>query len=135
MSDDERHLGGCLCGAIRYELAGAPSSASICYCTQCQRQTGSPVPAFASYAVERVTLTAGEPSTYRSSPRAERQFCATCGSSLFWREDGSGEIDVFAGTLDDPRRLPKPGYALWAVHRAPWVPEFEGIPSYAARRT
>lgn len=134
MSDEERHLGGCLCGAVRYELAGAPLHASICYCTQCQRQTGSPVPAFVTYTPERLTITSGSPSTYRSSPGAQRLFCATCGSCLFWREEGANEVDVFAGTLDNPRGLPTPSYALWALHRAPWVPEFEGIPSYATRR-
>jgi hypothetical protein len=134
MAHDERHAGGCLCGAVRYELAGAPASADICYCTQCQRQTGSPVPAFVTYPLDRFRLAAGGPVTYRSSARAVRQFCGACGSSLFWREDGAGELDVFAGTLDDPGRLPAPDRALWAAHRAPWVPEFPGIPSYPARR-
>jgi hypothetical protein len=32
----------------------------------------------------------------RSSERASREFCATCGSNLFWREDGADDIDVFS---------------------------------------
>ncbi|MGA0841157.1 MAG: GFA family protein [Pseudomonadales bacterium] len=32
--------GGCLCGAIRYELKQDPSIAAICHCTHCQRQSG-----------------------------------------------------------------------------------------------
>ncbi len=135
MSETERHQGGCLCGAVRYELAGAPTSANICYCTQCQRQSGSPVPAFVSYPLACFSLVAGAPADYRSSPRALRQFCAACGSSLFWREDGAGEIDVYSGTLDEPRRMPPPAFAIWAAHRARWVPEFEGTPSYEGRRS
>ncbi|HEU4534894.1 MAG TPA: GFA family protein [Polyangiaceae bacterium] len=135
MSEHDRHTGGCLCGAIRYELRGEPSSGNICYCTQCQRQTGAPVPAFVCYPSERFTLTAGAPATYRASDRARRQFCGTCGSSLFWLEDGSTSVDVFAGTLDEPGRLPPPSFAIWTAHRAPWVPELEGIRSYPAHRS
>jgi len=39
---------------------------------------------------------------YRSSPTAERGFCSTCGSNLFWREFGSNITSITAGTLDTP---------------------------------
>jgi hypothetical protein len=131
----EQHIGGCLCGAIRYAMAGPPTSSNICYCTQCQRQTGAPVPAFVSCRSEDLTITSGEPTSYRSSERASRQFCAKCGSTLFWREDAGAEVDVFLGTIDDPSRLPRPTHAIWAAHRVAWLPDFEGIPSFAARRS
>ena len=131
----ERHSGGCLCGAIRFTMAGAPTSTNLCYCTQCQRQTGAPMPAFATCRSEQLTLSAGEPARYRSSERAERQFCARCGSSLFWVELGSAEVDIFLGTFDEPGRLPRQQRAIWAAHRVSWLPELEGIPSYAARHS
>ena len=33
--------GGCQCGAIRYEVLGAPVRLVICHCTDCQRQSSS----------------------------------------------------------------------------------------------
>lgn len=33
--------GGCACGLIRYQLERAPVLVHCCYCTACQRQTGS----------------------------------------------------------------------------------------------
>jgi hypothetical protein len=132
MSD--QHLGGCLCGAVRYAMAGAPMHTSICYCTQCQRETGAPMPAFACCRIEQLTIISGSTVSYRSSERASREFCATCGSNLFWREDGAGDVDVFLGTFDEPSRLPRPKYAIWAAHRVPWLPDLDGVPTFAARR-
>jgi hypothetical protein len=129
------HPGGCLCGAVRFRMTGAPTSTNICYCTQCQRQSGAPMPAFASCRSEQLSLDSGEPTSFRSSERAVRQFCGNCGSTLFWREAGNDEVDIFLGTFDDPSRLPAPRYAIWAAHRVAWLPEIEGAPSYAGRRT
>ena len=35
--------GGCACGAIRYECAGAPRYMGNCHCRDCQQATGAPV--------------------------------------------------------------------------------------------
>ena len=33
--------GGCLCGAVRYELSGDPIRTMVCNCKNCQRTSGS----------------------------------------------------------------------------------------------
>ena len=33
--------GGCLCGAVRFELIAPPRSSAYCHCTRCQRRTGT----------------------------------------------------------------------------------------------
>lgn len=128
------HEGGCLCGAIRYRVAGQPSDTNVCYCTQCQRQSGAVMPAFAAYPLDRFTLLQGEPVTYRASDSATRQFCARCGSSLFWKHDKRAELDVFLGTLDDPSAMPPPKDQIWAEHQVSWIPELPGVPSYRQGR-
>lgn len=93
------------------------------------------MPAFATCRAEQLMLTAGEPVSYRSSERATRYFCARCGSSLFWIEDGSDERAVCLGAFDRPSLLPVPRYAIWAEHRVAWLPDLAWIPSYPAARS
>lgn len=132
MTTDEVHSGGCLCGAVRYRLKGQPSRTTVCYCTQCQKQTGSPVPAMVTYELENFELVVGTPAVFRSSALATRQFCDRCGSALFWRGDGRAEVDIFMGTLDDPSPMPAPSLELWTVHRVKWLAHLDGTESHEA---
>jgi hypothetical protein len=44
-----------------------------------------------------------EPDWYRSSPIAQRPFCATCGTSLGFRYDeGTTRMDLTVASFDDP---------------------------------
>ena len=132
--DEAVHEGGCLCGAIRYRCEGKPYNTNVCFCSQCMRQTGAAMPAFAAFKVDRFRLLAGAPATFRSSSFASRGFCARCGSSLFWQRDGADVLDVFLGTLDGPERLPPPDDQLWTEHRVPWLPALPGIPAFPRER-
>ena len=40
--------GGCLCGKVRFQLAGDPFDAGWCHCRNCQLASGSPAMVFAS---------------------------------------------------------------------------------------
>jgi hypothetical protein len=42
---------------------------------------------------------------YRSSPEAERGFCGTCGSFLFWSMDAEDTISFALGALESPTGL------------------------------
>lgn len=42
---------------------------------------------------------------FRSSEGAERGFCETCGSNLFWHPIGSDAMSITAGSLDAPTGL------------------------------
>jgi hypothetical protein len=73
--------GGCLCGAVRYRLAGSPG-VHCCHCDMCRRATGSAFAVLAWIPFERLFWTSGRPRYRRSSPLAERGFCPECGSPL-----------------------------------------------------
>ena len=94
--------GGCQCGAIRYELNGPPKRASICHCRMCQRATGSYIAPLANIELASFTVTKGELAIYRSSPVAERGFCAKCGSPLTFRYTELDDISVTIGSLHEP---------------------------------
>ncbi|QFS82110.1 Glutathione-dependent formaldehyde-activating enzyme [Roseivivax sp. THAF40] len=88
--------GSCLCGAIRYEVFAKLRPVVGCHCTQCRKTSGHHVAATAADPAH-VAIT-GTPRWFRSSEAAERGFCPTCGSNLFWRRPG--HLSIFAGTLD-----------------------------------
>lgn len=101
----ESFQGGCLCGSVRYETSAPPKAISHCHCRQCRKSHGA---AFASYgSVLRGDLHILEGwqvlRSYSSSSSVLRQFCANCGSPLFWsRSEGeySEWISIALGTLD-----------------------------------
>lgn len=91
--------GRCLCGAVTF--AGVVKrDLQACHCTQCRRWSGH---VWAGVTSERLDVQ-GVVTWFRSSERAERGFCPTCGSSLFWRPNG-GAIEVAPGAVDAPTGL------------------------------
>ena len=95
------HKGSCLCGAVRFEVAldrlPAPDA---CHCNQCRKHSGH---FFASTDVPRSAVTIqGEDAVtwFRSSEKARRGFCATCGSSLFWDPLFRDWIGIAMGAFD-----------------------------------
>jgi hypothetical protein len=51
---------------------------------------------------------------YASSSTAERGFCATCGSTLFWRAKGLDYVAIAAGSLDSASGLRIEGHIFCA---------------------
>ena len=97
--------GGCLCGAVRYTAHDAPDTFGACHCTMCQHISGGVNMAFTAKA-DRFEISGTEAvRAYRSSDWAERSFCGTCGSNLWYRlvtpSDTPHDYHVGFGTLDD----------------------------------
>ena len=96
--------GGCLCGAVRFELTEEPREYGACHCQMCRKFSGG-IELSLQVPPGGVTWT-GEDNiqTYQSSDWAERGFCKTCGSSLFWRPTAEGPmqglLSLSAGALD-----------------------------------
>ena len=56
--------GGCQCGAVRYRLLGAPLTAYLCHCKDCQRLGGSAFSLSMPVAREHIELVSGTPFAY-----------------------------------------------------------------------
>jgi hypothetical protein len=97
--------GGCLCGAVRYEVRGALRPIVMCHCTQCRRMTGHVMAATAARLADFRLLSEGGIGWYASSADARRGFCSHCGSTLFWQGAGRDYLSIAAGTLDDSSGL------------------------------
>ncbi|MCB9763092.1 MAG: GFA family protein [Alphaproteobacteria bacterium] len=125
------HTGGCLCGAVRYRASADPVSVNHCHCVQCRKQTGAAVATWAMFRREDVTFE-GALRFFRSSARAERGFCPTCGSALVWRATTDARhIDVSVGTLDHPERTP-PTEHLFVRDQLPWLDLRDDLPRHEA---
>jgi hypothetical protein len=126
------YVGGCLCGAVRYEIEGAVSNPCFCHCTSCRRAIGAAAIPWGTFAREAVRVTRGRLTEYRSSPQVWRGFCAHCGTSLTYRREArAAEIDITLATLDDPTLI-APQMHVWVKDRLPWVSSGDSLPRYDA---
>ena len=101
----DRHTGGCLCGAVKFDIEGPLRDVVACHCGQCQKTHGN----FAAYsATDKDKLHLVEDrglAWYTSSDAARRGFCRECGASLFWDPNFAGHTAIAAGALDGPTGL------------------------------
>lgn len=103
--------GGCLCGAIRYEVSNQPAKVTMCHCRFCQRATGSAYMVQPAFGASDFALIAGHPKIYThisegSGKEIFINFCNTCGTKVFQTfERFAGAVGVYRGTLDDPNWL------------------------------
>ena len=119
--------GGCQCRKVRYTVQVDPADAYLCHCRMCQRATGGVAAAFVGVLQAEVAWQR-EPDYYRSSPIAERPFCARCGTPLGFRFlDGSPKMDLTIGSFDDPSHfVPKHHFGVESLHEA-WI-DTSGLP-------
>jgi hypothetical protein len=122
--------GGCLCGTVRYRITGAPVEALYCHCRMCQRAHGAPVIAWLTAPLAAFAVTAGSPLAYRSSAKAVRHFCGSCGTPLTWRAaDNPRLVDVSIASLDDPEAV-EPSLHLWTDSQITWFEIADHLPRY-----
>jgi hypothetical protein len=126
------HTGGCLCGAVRYEVTAAPYRVGICHCLDCRKHHGAVFRAFAILPESGFRAT-GETHAYEDTNGTLRHFCPKCGSPLFQTKPGLDETEIFLGSLDEPDRF-KPTYELWMGRRESWLPEIDVPRHYAFNR-
>jgi hypothetical protein len=123
-------MGGCICGAIRYEIGVAPIMVYACHCTDCQRITSSafsigmvvPEKAFRVSGKDARSVPGGVTAGGRIK---SRWTCPDCGTWLFGNaRPGTDHPDlvriVRGGTLDDTAWL-KPTAHFWTRSKQPWI--------------
>ena len=111
--------GGCLCGATRYQATDYDRIVH-CHCQTCKKATGA---AFATWVCVKLAVfheVHGEAKFRRSSQGCSRGFCPECGTPLFMKYDGDGEVAVSLGSLDRPEVV-SPDYSIWTSERLVWT--------------
>jgi hypothetical protein len=126
--------GSCLCGGVRFEIAGPIGRASHCHCSMCRKAHGAAFATFARVRAADFRWTAGEElvAGYRSSPHVVRTFCSRCGSNLQWIDDRTPDRrDTALGVLDDAPGV-KPSLHIFTADKAPWFEITDRLPQHAA---
>ena len=101
--------GGCLCGAVRYEVSSDPVMVRNCHCDDCRKATGG---AFATnvFIKEDDLTVEGELSKFDhvadSGNARSQEFCPKCGTSIFSKGARLKGIKAARiGTIDDASGL------------------------------
>lgn len=131
------HLeGGCACRSVRYRLDELSYDSGWCHCRVCQHVSGSGGMVFTTVHRRHYRIMAGEDSIgkFASTSFGERTFCMRCGSPLTIHvRHQPEEIDVAAGTLDDPDAI-LPAFHLYAAEAPIWMLLDDLLPQYDALR-
>jgi hypothetical protein len=128
-TQEESHPGGCMCGAVRYMVRGAPTYAGNCHCRDCQRAIGAGFVTWIGSHPENFEVTKGEITYCETSPGIQRGFCGRCGTSLTFGGKGWDDIGITAASLDDPAAV-TPESNVYLDHRQHWVRIDESLRNY-----
>lgn len=123
--------GGCLCGAVRYEITGPLRDVVNCHCGMCQKLHGS-FGAHTKALKKNIKITRSDGlAFYKTSDVAERGYCRDCGSSLFWQPFELDATGILAGSLDDTSGLKTMGH-IFVGEKAEFVEITDGLPQFEA---
>ena len=117
--------GGCLCGAVRFEISEPLRSAGYCHCTRCQRRTGAAASAQGGIVPGSLRWVSGEEliKTWWPPDGFGKAFCGECGSALCSRDPEKPD-EVFAvrlGAFDGDPGV-RPSVRRYVANAAVWEP-------------
>jgi hypothetical protein len=121
---------------VRYEAqVEDPNRHGLCHCADCRRSAGAPAVAWLAVPRDSFRVTQGEPVRWNGNGGAERYFCGTCGTGLYYFNEAviPGIADIQSATLDDADAY-APGVQIQCADRLGYMaklgalPEFERFP-------
>ncbi len=125
--------GGCLCGAVRYEISVDPVFSGRCYCEDCRKASSTGHSAVMAVPEAGLAVT-GQQTGYTkiadSGLETTRYFCPTCGGGTHSApKSTAGIVFVRASTLDDPEQF-KGGASIYTSRAPSWDQPPAGFPSF-----
>ena len=126
--------GGCLCGAVTYEITLPFQRMLHCHCSRCRKGTGTGHATNLIALPDQLRWTKGEALISRFKlPTAKsfgKWFCSQCGSPLPRLTRNDTMVVVPAGSLDDAPPI-KPSAHIYWDSRATWGCPNGGLPTFA----
>lgn len=124
MSQNQTVSGGCLCGAVKFSAELPSKWCAHCHCTMCRRAHGAGYVTWVGFEDSQFRIETGEDRLrwFASSENAQRGFCATCGSTMFFRSSKwAGEIHIALASIVDPIDRKPQANVFHATH-VDWMP-------------
>jgi len=125
-----QYAGSCLCGTVRFAIAGSFTRFFLCHCSRCRKSTGSAHGANLFSSTARLDWLSGQDaiSTFNvPNTRHTRSFCSTCGSALPYAL--GPRIVVPAGSLDSALAL-RPQAHIFLSSKASWDHDLHSVPGF-----
>jgi hypothetical protein len=124
--------GGCLCGAVGYEIARPVANPIIfCHCSRCRRARAVAHNANLFVAPDRFRWLRGSDRAKAFHPpeaqRFTQAFCGDCGCKV--AHVGPVRALIPAGSLDDDPGV-RPGLHIFVGSKAPWYAITDSLPQY-----
>ena len=127
------YAGQCFCGAVQFEVSGAPVAMGYCHCESCRQWSAGPVNAFTLWQPASLRVTRGDANigTYNKTPKSYRKWCTKCGGHLFTDHPLWSLVDVYAAVL--PTLPFEPGvhvnYQETVLRMHDGKPKFKDLPA------
>ena len=124
--------GGCLCGAVTFEVSDDFDHFQLCHCTQCQKTTGTAHASNLFTRLDQFTWLTGPDTIARYDVEGRsisNAFCTRCGSRVPYVSRSGRVMVVPAGSLDEqPGMVPKAN--IFWPERAGWYDQGLKAPAY-----
>ena len=126
--------GGCLCGAIRFEVARFVGPFELCHCSRCRKASGSAFAAMIGVKAEDFSWISGrdqiqryEAPVQKHPPGFRTAFCENCGSPMPGFEAADDWFEIAAGILDDDPGL-RPDRHIFVECGSAWFEILDDLP-------
>ncbi|MBZ9986853.1 GFA family protein [Mesorhizobium sp. BH1-1-5] len=125
---DRIEKGSCFCGKVMAEAHGEPFWVNYDHDDDCRKALGSPLTIWIGYKQEQIRFGGQAPKTFSKTSGVVRSFCAECGSSIGYVDEGlANEYWLTVGFMDHPERFKPAVHAFWSM-KLPWVEFADDLP-------
>ena len=131
----------CGCGRLEVTVRGEPRWVGRCHCDFCQKRTGSVFGVSALFGDDQLVEIIGEVKVYNglktdglgtaTGGGVDYHFCPTCGSTVYWTNDGMPGLRIATGNFVDPD-FPVPTMDAYTKLRHNWVSPVPGATQFEA---
>ncbi len=125
--------GACVCGAVRWSYDAPLSTMLYCHCAICRKHHGTWFAAVVAGPLSTFHWRAGTEkiSTWQSSSRGKRSFCADCGSKVAVVSHELRQVFMPAGALEGELGI-RPQMHLFTGSKVPGHAIGDGLPQHEA---
>lgn len=114
--------GGCLCGAVAFQIKDEFEQFQLCHCSQCQKTTGTAHASNLFASPENIQWLTGLDLIVRfdlEGRSISNAFCSKCGSRVPYKSLSGDILVVPAGSLDEAPSIIPQANIFWP-ERAAW---------------